>query len=161
MIKEFNYKKWANQELIDSIAQIDSVKYPDKFRLAVRLLNHTYVADQIFKAHLTGNGHSYTWVNTDETPSLTMLKAQIETCDDWYIDYVSTLNDDDRKRDVHFTFTDGEKGTMDVAEICSHILIHGAYHRGNIGMVLADCDVEKPNDIFTRFLHHSESERRK
>jgi len=160
MQNEYDYKKWANAELIDHIRQIDADAFPEKHRLAVRLLNHTYVTDQIFKAHILGEEHGYHWANTDETPVLTELQKNIAHSDQWFIDYVMKATDDTLDRLVSFTFTDGDKGSMTVREILSHLLIHGAYHRGNIGMILADCGVDKPTDIFTRFLHMSQPQRR-
>jgi uncharacterized damage-inducible protein DinB len=157
---EYKCKKWANSELIAAISQIDSTEFPDKHRFAVRLRNHTYVADQIFKADISGEKHSFTWVNTNDTPTLDDLSSNIKKSDEWLCDYVDSASEEELSTVISFTFTDGDKGNMTIHEILSHLLIHGAYHRGNIGMVLGDCGVDKTNDIFTRFLHESEPSRR-
>lgn len=52
-----------------------------------------------------------------------------------------------------FRFTDGDAGTMTREEMLFHLLAHGAYHRGNIAMLLSECGVEQPRELFTRFLH--------
>jgi uncharacterized damage-inducible protein DinB len=45
-------------------------------------------------------------------------------------------------------------------EMLFHVLAHGAYHRGNVGMALTACGIDRPKDTFTRFLHLSEPGRR-
>ena len=160
MKDEYKYKKWANSELIEAISKIDLQKFPDNFRLAVRLLNHRFVADQIFIAHLSGCDHDYTWVNTDDTPTLENLRTKLDESDSWLCSYVESASETEFNKVISFTFTDGDNGLMSIREILSHLLIHGAYHRGNIGMVLGECGIDKPNDIFTRFLHEFEPSRR-
>ena len=45
-------------------------------------------------------------------------------------------------------------------EMLFHVLADGAYHRGNVGMILTPCGIDRPKDTFTRFLHLSEPDRR-
>ncbi len=45
-------------------------------------------------------------------------------------------------------------------EMLFHILAHGAYHRGNVGMLLSACGIDRPKDTFTRFLHQIDPDRR-
>jgi uncharacterized damage-inducible protein DinB len=160
MKSKFRYKAWANAEILASIAKIDSVRHPDPWRLAIRLMNHTYVVDRIFAAHLSGAAHEFQDTNTHETPSLDQLRDRIAASDDWYQHYVSRLPQADLCKPVSFVFTDGDRGSMTREEMLSHILLHGAYHRGNVGMILTSCGIDRPKDTFTRFLHLSEPNRR-
>ncbi|MFC3152287.1 DinB family protein [Litoribrevibacter euphylliae] len=153
MENKFRYKAWANQELLELVAQINKDTYPEQLTTAVRLLNHTLVVDKIFIAHLQGLAHPFSATNTPETPTLSQLKQRIEETDAWLINYARELSPASLKEDVDFTFTDGVSGQMSRAEILDHLIIHGAYHRGNVGMLLTDCGLNRPADIFTRFLH--------
>ena len=42
-----------------------------------------------------------------------------------------------------------------------HVLSHGSYHRGNVGLVLKGISVAPPRDLLTKFLHVQEPGRRK
>ena len=95
--KLFQYKQWANQELLatalskmDVLAQEDAVFF-------IRILNHTLVVDQIFTAHLTGQPHTYTATNTVETPSLSELAEAISISDAWFCEYTQTLSKEELK----------------------------------------------------------------
>jgi uncharacterized damage-inducible protein DinB len=61
---------------------------------------------------------------------------------------------------VHFTFTDGDKGTMSCEEMLLHVITHSGYHRGSIGQMLEDLGTDSPPDSLTKFLHRHEPERR-
>ncbi|GLQ33578.1 DinB family protein [Litoribrevibacter albus] len=156
MENKFRYKAWANQELLELVKQINKDEQPDQWTTAIRLLNHTLVVDKIFIAHLQGVAHSFSATNTPETPTLAQLKQRIEETDAWLISYVQELSPTSLKEEVEFTFTDGDSGRMTREEILDHLIIHGAYHRGNVGMLLTECGLNRPADIFTRFLHMPE-----
>jgi uncharacterized damage-inducible protein DinB len=160
MRSKFQYKAWANAEIIDSIARIDPSRHHEQWTLAVRLMNHTYVVDRIFAAHLSGGAHEFQGTNTSETPSLSQLRDRISASDEWYQLYVSQVTGSELVQPISFTFTDGDSGSMTREEMLFHVLAHGAYHRGNVGMALAACGIDRPKDSFTRFLHLSEPGRR-
>ncbi|WP_339074324.1 DinB family protein [Teredinibacter turnerae] len=153
MIKKLSYKAWADAELLTALNAIDSHKFPGEQHMALRLFNHVNVVDQIFIGHITGNGHGYTKTNTDSTPTLAELSERVSNADHWLIEFVKTVDEVGLQREINFTFTDGDEGRMTVAEVLDHLVIHGTYHRGNIGMLLSDCGLARPADIYTRFLH--------
>lgn len=160
MQSEFRYKAWANAELLEALSLVDSEKYTESWKMAVRLVNHTYVVDRIFAAHLMSQEHSFGGTNTIDTPSLEQLTRIVGESDQWYVDYAGRTDAQSLSERLCFTFTDGEKGSMTRKEILTHILVHGAYHRGNVGMLLTSCGVNRPADTFTRFLHLTDPDRR-
>lgn len=156
----FGYKAWANGEMLAAVARIDATSHPEQRRAAIRVLNHTWVVDRIFAAHLAGESHGYTATNTEQTPELDELAEAIRGSDRWYLDYVASVTPAQLAETVHFQFTDGQKGAMTRTEMLFHVLAHGANHRGNIGMILNDCGVSRPKETFARYLHAAEPERR-
>lgn len=157
----FEYKAWANDEIFNVILSIDESAFPEIIHSAVRVLNHAYVVDEIFKNHLLKNPHEHTATNTQETPSAKLLFSKVRELDAWYISYISNLEENTLKESIEFIFTDGEKGRMTREEILFHIITHGGYHRGQAGQIIRAASVVlPPRDIFTRFLHSSEHSRR-
>lgn len=160
LASQFAYKALANAELLQALAQIDAAVYPAQRQRAIRLLSHTYVVDRIFAAHLDGGTHAFTASNTPQTPALEALHAAVADSDRWYADYVAQLDASALQQSLAFRFTDGDAGRMTREEMLFHVLAHGAYHRGNVAMLLSDCGVEQPRELFTRFLHARDPERR-
>ena len=157
----FRYKSWANDELFAVALSIDAQQNPKAIHTATRVLNHLYVVDCIFKANLQAQKHRFTANNTPETPTLSDLYLDVQIMDDWYINYVSNLTEQALAEVLNFTFTDGKNGSMSRQEMLAHIITHSNYHRGAVGQILSAAGGTAPRDIFTRFLHEQEPQRRR
>lgn len=153
----FGQKAWANNELFDVLATVTAEA---ELHTAIRTLNHIYVVDRIFRAHLLGEPHGYETTNTKATPTLAELRAAVAETDAWYQRYVAGLSDAALAEQLRFRFTDGDAGTMSREEILMHVITHGGYHRGNVGQVLKNISVAPPRDLLTKFLHVAEPQRR-
>jgi uncharacterized damage-inducible protein DinB len=160
LISLFRYKAWANEELYDLVRSVDTTKHADERHSCIRLLNHIYVVDQIFAAHLTHTKHAYTATNTKETPTLDELAHACARSDQWYVDFVSTLRDPMLTESIEFVFTDTSNARMTREEMLMHVITHGGYHRGAVGRILSQIGVAPPRDLLTGYLHKAEPERR-
>jgi uncharacterized damage-inducible protein DinB len=156
----FGHKSWANAELFDLLATLPA-EHSEQLPTCIRTLNHIYVVDRIFRAHLSGESRPFDATNTTATPSLGQLRSDVETTDAWYLKYVAALAAPALSEILDFTFTDGDRGRMSREEILHHVLSHGGYHRGNVGQVLKSISVAPPRDLYTKYLHQSEPGRRK
>jgi uncharacterized damage-inducible protein DinB len=156
----FAQKAWANRELFDVVASVSPDAHAAPLHTAIRMLNHIYVVDRIFRAHLLGESHEYKATNTTETPALGELHFAVTETDTWFENHVAQLGEDQLGESLVFRFTDGDAGTMTREEMLFHVLTHGSYHRGNVGQILKDISVAPPRDLFTKFLHVQEPARR-
>jgi uncharacterized damage-inducible protein DinB len=156
----YKYKSWANEEILAAIGQLDETRHAADHKAAIRIINHTYVVDRIFAAHLMRQSHTYSATNTVETPTLDELRVAIQHSDDWYVRYVAELGAADLIEQINFKFTDGDIGTMSCEEILLHVVTHGGYHRGAAGRILAQLSIAPPRDLFSGYLHKAEPNRR-
>ena len=148
----FKYKQWIDAETLQAIERVDTSVYAHKHHLMLRLMNHIYVVDMIFRANISGQKHGYTALNTPETPSADELLSKMTECTDWNIQYVSTMSAVDFSHSIEFRFVDGGKGEMKALDMLNHVLFHGTYHRGAVGWLLSECGVTPPKDVLTVFL---------
>jgi uncharacterized damage-inducible protein DinB/putative sterol carrier protein len=155
----FSYKAKANNEILTAMRQFDDAS-PAK-EIAIRVLNHTYAVDWIFAANLRRAEHGYTSPNPSQAPSLEELSAAIKTSDQWYIDYVSRLDETQLAERIDFTFTDGLPGRMSREEMLMHVTVHGEYHRGQISLIMMENSITPPADGFTSYLHKTEASSRR
>lgn len=160
MASLFGYKAWANAELFGLLAEIDVAQHAARVHQALRVLNHVYVVDCIFQAHLQGHPHNFAATNTPETPSVLALWDGVQRLDAWYVSQVAGLSSDALHQQLAFRFTDGDPGLMTREEMLLHVVTHGGYHRGAAGEILRAAGVAPPRDLYTRFLHSSEPQRR-
>jgi uncharacterized damage-inducible protein DinB/putative sterol carrier protein len=156
----FRYKAQANDEILAAMRLFDDAS-PAK-EIAIRVLSHTYVVDRIFAANLTGAEREYTSANKREAPTLEELSGATKTSDQWYIDYVSRLDNAQLAERIDFTFTDGEPGRMSREEMLLHVTIHGASHRGQVGWIMMENSITPPTgDRLTSYLHQAEASARR
>lgn len=156
----FAQKSWANRELFDVVASVTANEHAASLHTAIRTLNHIYVVDRIFRAHLVGEPHPYTATNTPQTPELGELHFAVTETDLWFENHVTSIGDAALAERLAFQFTDGDSGKMTREEMLFHVLTHGAYHRGNVGQILKGISVAPPRDLLTKFLHVHEPSRR-
>ncbi len=156
----FDYKAWADAELLNAVAGIDASAHAEAQHTATRILNHIHTVDKIFMANVRAEKHAFTATNTPETPTIEALSWNTLETDRAWQDYVGTLSASDLAKSISFTFTDGDKGTMSREEMLHHVLAHGAYHRGAVGRLVAQTGAAPPRDLYTKFLHVTEPARR-
>ena len=156
----FAQKSWANNELFNALAEIPAGAHAEAVHTAIRTLNHIHVVDRIFRAHLLGEAHGYNATNTEATPDLGELQFAVAETDAWFEAYAGQVTDAELDQAISFRFTDGDAGTMTREEMLSHVITHGAYHRGNVGQIMKSIAVAPPRDLYTKFLHQREPSRR-
>jgi uncharacterized damage-inducible protein DinB len=156
----FAHKAWANNELFNRLSTVPVQQHVSAIHAAIRTLNHIFVVDRIFQAHLQGTQHGYTATNTEATPELGELQFSVAETDAWFVNYAATATAVQLGEKIAFRFTDGDHGTMTREEMLLHVVTHGAYHRGNVGQMLKSIDIAAPRDLYTKFLHVSEPARR-
>jgi uncharacterized damage-inducible protein DinB len=157
--KMFEYKAWANGELLIAMGRLDGASRSSE--MAVRVLNHTFIVDQIFAAHLRGTSHAYEAANAAEVPTLAEISQAVRASDRAYVDYVPTLDEAQLAESIDFTFTDGAPGRMTREEMLMHLIVHGSLHRGQIGWIMMLEGVQPPGDGVTGYLHKVEAATRR
>ena len=155
-----HYNAWANRELFGELQRLDPQAQHAELHAALRILNHSHVVERIFVANLQGLQHTYTATNTAKTPTLEALRQAVQDTDRWYLDYVAGLSAEQLGEVIAFTFVDGDSGRMSREEMLAHIITHCGYHRGAVGRIMAQLSLAPPRDIYSRFVHELEPERR-
>ncbi|MGQ3073999.1 MAG: DinB family protein [Ferrovibrionaceae bacterium] len=156
----FGYQAWANAELFACLERLDAAVDQPAVREMLRLVDHNFVVADIFAAHLAGTGHAYATDGRAEPPPLPDLRAAVAASDRWFLDYVDRVSPADLSQAVAFTFTDGDAGRMTRAEMLTHVVLHGGYHRGEVGRILRQLAITPPWDTFAVHLHRAEPARR-
>jgi uncharacterized damage-inducible protein DinB len=150
------YNAWANELIFDAVAALpegEAVKpRPSVFKNMVHTLNHNYVIDRIFQAHLEGRPHGYAARNTAEHPPLAELRRSQQELDRWYIEWAESVPEASLDEKVRFGFVGGGEGAMTRREILQHLVNHTSYHRGFVAQMMYDIPVRPPVTDITVYL---------
>ena len=154
------YNAWANRLLFDAVAALpegEATKPRQSlFRNMVHMLNHNYVIDCIFQAHLEGREHGYGARNTPEHPPLDELRRAQQKLDTWYVEWSDALTDAALSETVRFAFVDGGQGAMTRGEMLLHIVNHTSYHRGFVAQMFYEVPARPPTTdlpVYLRDVH--------
>jgi uncharacterized damage-inducible protein DinB len=153
------YNAWANRQIFDAVAALPdgeaTRERPSLFRNMVHTLNHNYVIDRIWQAHLEGREHGFTARNTAEHPPLSELWAAQQGVDDWYVAWSDGLSDRVLEEKVSFTLIGGNPGVMTRGEILLHVVNHTSYHRGFVADLFYQVPSRPPTTDLPVFLREN------
>jgi len=150
------YTAWADSRLFAVLAELPEgvaiAKRATGFDNMINTLNHAYVIDCIWKAHLQGEPHGFTSRNTDTQPALHELRSAQAQMDQWYIDCADNLDEKAHDETVHFRFVDGGAGAMTRGDMLLHVVNHKTYHRGYVADMLYQAASRPPTMDLPVFL---------
>jgi uncharacterized damage-inducible protein DinB len=150
------YNAWANQLMFNAVAQLPLAEATrpraSLFPNIVHTLNHNYVIDLIFQAHLLGREHGFIARNTPTCPPMEELWHAQREVDNWYIGWSDELNDTALSETVRFTFVGGGEGEMTRGEILLHLVNHTTYHHGYVANIFYQIPAQPPTTDLPVFL---------
>jgi uncharacterized damage-inducible protein DinB len=153
------YNHWANRLIFEAVAALPEGEATRErksiFKNMVHTLNHNYVIDLIWQAHLEGREHGFTARNTPGYPPLVELWSKQKAIDDWYIAWSDTLSPAALGERMHFTLVGGNKGVMTRGEILLHVVNHTSYHRGFVGEMICQVPAHPPTTDLPVYLREN------
>jgi uncharacterized damage-inducible protein DinB len=140
------YSAWANDLLYARLATLPQQELlaprPIRWGNILRTLNHVYLMDVVWQAHLQGLPHNLTTRNPETAPPFGKLREAQRQIDAWYVGYADTLTAEMGDEVVHFTFIGGGSGAMRREDIVLHAVNHTTYHRGHVAAMLYQISTE-------------------
>ena len=153
------YNAWANKLIFDAVAALPAGEATKErqslFKNMVHTLNHNYVIDLIWQAHLEGRDHGFTARNTVGYPELDELWSAQQAIDDWYTTWSDKLSDAALDEKVSFTLIGGNQGVMTRGEILLHVVNHTTYHRGFVADLFYQVPARPPTTDLPVFLRET------
>ena len=150
------YNAWADKLMYAAVVNLpegEATKPRETlFRNMVHTLNHNYVIDRIFQAHLEGQAHDYAARNTADHPPLQDLWLAQQALDDWYIGWSDRITPSELDERIEFTFVGGGQGCMTRAEMVMHVVNHTSYHRGFVADLFFQVPARPPTTDLPIFL---------
>lgn len=123
----FAYDTWANARALDSLKGAPSAK-------PFAPLAHLLVSEKIWLMRLRGEDTS----TVDKSPELSRAECEslFEELRASYESYINSLDEDGLASLLTYRNFKGVEFHTPVGEILTHVLMHGAYHRGQVAKAL-------------------------
>jgi uncharacterized damage-inducible protein DinB len=138
----FTYDRWANRETITALKIAPSP--PDR---AVKLMAHIIAAKSVWLDRLQpGDKSQSVWPDI----SLDQLESTADRIEDAWRKYLGRLTPDSLVQETAYTNTKGERWSSRTQDVLQHVIMHSAYHRGQVAAELRGAGSNPP---FTDFIH--------
>lgn len=138
----FRYDDWANREVLTSL---QGVQEPPPRSL--KLLAHIVSAERLWLERLRLQKQTYpVW------PQFTLEQCKLEVVElpGLWKNYLAALGEAGLSRSLNYKNTQGESFTSKKHDILLHVVMHSAYHRGQIA---ADMRAAGFTPAYTDFIH--------
>jgi uncharacterized damage-inducible protein DinB len=153
------YNAWANRTIFDAVAALPgdeaTKERPTLFKNMVNTLNHLYVVDRVWQAHLEGREHGIPALNTVLYPELAALWPAQQAIDAWYIDWSAALTEEEAAQTLRFTLIGGNQGAMRRGDVMFHLVNHTSYHRGFVADMFYQIPARPPLTDLPVFLRET------
>jgi uncharacterized damage-inducible protein DinB len=143
-----NFEKWANHRVLTSLKNLKQVN-----PRALQLMAHLLTAEKIWLLRLQGEDT----VGTDKAPELTLEKCELMAREnqDGLFQVLANLDSEGLDVMVDYKNLSGKEFSTSVWDILTHVVIHGAYHRGQIALALRSGGSEPPNTDFITYVRET------
>jgi uncharacterized damage-inducible protein DinB len=150
------YKSWADRLTLAAVAALPpgeaARERPTLFKSIIGTLNHSYVVDLIWQAHLEGRAHGFTARNVVPHPEIAALTAAQAQVNEWLLGWSEAQSAASLRTAVSFRQVSGEEGTLSRSEILLHIVNHATYHRGWVSDLFFQVPAKPPTTDWNVFL---------
>jgi uncharacterized damage-inducible protein DinB len=123
--REFAYDEWANREALAAIrgAGDSVVKQP------LQLMAHIFAAELLWLERLKQQPQTLpVWPE----PDLKQCEELAENMGRLWLQYLDLITAGDVAQSVSYKNTKGEAFTSTIVDILTHVVMHSAYHRGQV-----------------------------
>jgi uncharacterized damage-inducible protein DinB len=140
-LRQFAYDEWANQEALSALRSAGADAR------SLTLLAHIVAAERLWLERIKQQPQtSPVWPNT----SLENCAAGIREIGRLWREYLGESTEEDLAENITYKNSKGEPWTSTVADILTHVLMHSAYHRGQVASHMR---AQGKTPAYTDFIH--------
>lgn len=140
--RQFAYDAWANQEVIAAMRAGDSEN-----ERPVQLMSHIVAAERLWLERLKQQPQTGpVWRQLD----LDQCADEAATLKHLWEEYLELATAGDVAQTVSYKNTKGEEWTNTILDILTHVIMHSAYHRGQIASYMRE---HGQTPAYTDYIH--------
>jgi uncharacterized damage-inducible protein DinB len=140
--RQFAYDEWANHEVLRTIESNG-----DNDERSLQLLAHILSAERLWLERLKQQPQSSpVWPKSD----LDQSRAQVQDMGRLWREYLESMTAGDLQQTFSYKNSKGEPWTSTIGDVLTHVILHSAYHRGQIASHMRE---KGHTPAYTDFIH--------
>lgn len=140
--RQFTYDAWANQEVVATIRTSTG----DSTR-TLQLMCHILAAERVWLERLKQVPQS---VPVWPEPDLARCEAEASELTRLWSEYLELATSADLSQSISYKNSKGESWTSTILDVLTHVVMHSAYHRGQISSHMRE---QGTTPAYTDFIH--------
>jgi uncharacterized damage-inducible protein DinB len=140
--RQFTYDAWANQEVLAAIRTSGG----DTTR-SLQLMSHVLAAERVWLERLKQMPQS---VAVWPEPDLARCEAEAAELQRLWFEYLELATSADLSQSISYRNSKGESWTSTILDVLTHVVMHSAYHRGQIASHMRE---QGTTPAYTDFIH--------
>jgi uncharacterized damage-inducible protein DinB len=155
--REFSYDEWANREVLSAIraagganqssANESSANQSSANHRSLQLMSHILAAERVWLERLKQQPQS---VPVWPEPDLPQCEAEAAALGGLWLEFLDLITAGDVSQSISYTNSKGEAWTSTIVDVLTHVVLHSAYHRGQIA---AHMRAIGQTPAYTDFIH--------
>lgn len=134
-IEQFTYNNWANEQVINALKS-----YPEFPPKCVDLMSHIIAAQDVWYDRIKGSSG---WnIDVWEKYTIQELALLSQQSTDGWLKLIRNTKKNDFDKLISYKNSKGTEFETAMQEIIDHVLLHSAYHRGQINLLLRENGLE-------------------
>lgn len=148
--RQFSYDEWANREVLNAIHAAAGHAGGDNSaanRRSLQLMSHILAAELLWLERLKQQPQS---VPVWPEPDLAQCEAQAAKLGGQWLEFLDLITAGDVSQTISYTNSKGEQWTSTIVDVLTHVVLHSAYHRGQIASHMR---ASGQTPAYTDFIH--------
>ncbi len=145
--RQFAYDEWANREVLKAIRAAEGSKPASSNERSLQLMSHIVAAERLWLERLKQVPQS---VPVWPEPDLAQCEAQVAELGLEWLEFLDLITAGDVSQSISYTNTKGERWTSTIVDVLTHVVVHSAYHRGQIATHMR---ANGQTPAYTDFIH--------
>jgi uncharacterized damage-inducible protein DinB len=138
--RQFIYNGWANGDVLHAIRAAAGEN-----KRSLQLMSHILAAERVWLERLKQQPQS---VPVWPEPDFAWCQAEAQSLEKLWLEYLATVAD--LSQTISYKNTKGEAWTSSIADVLTHVVMHSAYHRGQIASHMRE---KGQTPAYTDFIH--------
>ena len=140
--RQFAYDEWANREVLNAIRAAGGAK-----ERSLELMSHILAAEMVWLERLKQQPQS---VPVWPEPDLAQCEAQAAKMGGLWLAFLDLITAGDVSQSISYKNSKGEEWTSTIVDVLTHVIMHSAYHRGQIATLMR---ANGQTPAYTDFIH--------
>ena len=146
MRRQFAYNAWANREVLAA------VRAGGENRRSLQLMSHILAAERVWLERLKQQPQS---IPVWPEPDLAQCDAEAAALEGLWFEFLDLITAGDVSQSISYKNSKGELWTSTIVDVLTHVVMHSAYHRGQIASHMR---ASGQTPAYTDFIHGARQE---